>query len=114
MPGRHITNRQVASYLHARQRGCTQIKAANAADISERTGRGLDQGGQIKDVVAGWSEADVARHALAILPVRSGPGLEPLRVTPAVLERYAGNSRWVSQQRARLCSPSWLLRKRSE
>ena len=62
------------------------------------------------DVVAGWSEAEVARHALAILPVRSGPGLEPLRVTPAVLDRYAGNSRWVSQQRARLCSPSWLLR----
>ena len=62
------------------------------------------------DVVAGWSEAEVARHALAILPVRSGPGLEPLRVTPAVLERYVGNSRWVSQQRARLCSPSWLLR----
>ena len=46
MPGRHITNRQVASYMHARQRGCTQIKAANAADISERTGRGLDQGGR--------------------------------------------------------------------
>ena len=45
------------------------------------------------DVVAGWSEAEVARHALAILPVRSGPGLEPLRVTPAVLDRYAGNSR---------------------
>ncbi len=62
------------------------------------------------DVVAGWNDAEVARHALAILPVRSGPGLEPLRVTPAVLDRYAGNSRWVSQQRARLCSPSWLLR----
>ena len=57
------------------------------------------------DVVVDWSEAEVA-----ILPVRSGPDLEPLRVTPAVLERYAGNSRWVSQQRARLCSPSWLLR----
>lgn len=62
------------------------------------------------DVVASWSEAEVARHALAILPVRSGPGLEPLRVTSAVLERYAGNARWVSQQRARLSSPSWLLR----
>lgn len=46
MPGRHITNRQVASYMHARQRGCSQIKAANAADISERTGRGLDHGGR--------------------------------------------------------------------
>jgi len=46
MPGRHITNRQVASYMHARQRGCTQLKAADAADISERTGRGLDQGGR--------------------------------------------------------------------
>ncbi len=62
------------------------------------------------DVVADWSAAEVALHALAILPVRSGPGLEPLRVTPAVKERYAANSRWVSQQRARLCSPSWLLR----
>jgi hypothetical protein len=62
------------------------------------------------DVVAGWSEAEVARHALAILPVRSGPGLEPLRVTPAVLERYASNASWVLQQRGRLCSPSWLFR----
>lgn len=51
-----------------------------------------------------------AKHALAILPVRSGPGLEPLTVTPAVLERYAGNTRWLAQQRQRLLSPSWLLR----
>jgi hypothetical protein len=33
--------------------------------------------------VEGWSETEVARHALAVLPVRSGPGLEPLSVTPA-------------------------------
>jgi hypothetical protein len=46
MPGRHITNRQVATYMLERQRGCTQVKAANAADISERTARGLDQGGR--------------------------------------------------------------------
>ena len=44
------------------------------------------------DVVAAWSETEVARHALAVLPVRSGPGLEQLTVTPAVVERYAGNA----------------------
>ena len=62
------------------------------------------------DVVAGWTQHELAKHALAILPVRSGPGLEPLTVTPAVLERYAGNARWLAQQRVRLSSPSWLLR----
>jgi len=62
------------------------------------------------DLVAEWSAAEVARHALAVLPVRSGPALEPLTVTPAVVERYAGNARWVAQQRQRLASPSWLLR----
>lgn len=62
------------------------------------------------DVVAGWNQLQVARHALAILPIRSGPGLEPLAVTAAVLERYAGNEPWLAQQRQRLSSPSWLLR----
>lgn len=62
------------------------------------------------DVVAEWSAVEVARHALAVLPVRSGPGLEPLAVTPALVERYAGNARWIAQQRTRLRSPSWLLR----
>ena len=62
------------------------------------------------DVVAGWDQFQVARHALAILPVRSGPGLVPLAVTAAVLERYAGNETWLAQQRQRLSSPSWLLR----
>ena len=62
------------------------------------------------DVVAEWSPTDVARHALAVLPIRSGPALEPLAVTPAVIERYAGNARWLAEQRARLSSPSWLLR----
>ena len=62
------------------------------------------------DEVAGWSALEVAKHALAVLPVRSGPGLEPLAVTPDVLERYAGNAAWLAQQRLRLSSPSWLLR----
>ena len=62
------------------------------------------------DVVEGWSETEVARHALAVLPVRSGPGLEPLSVTPAVVARYADNKKWLAQQRVRLSSPSWLLR----
>jgi hypothetical protein len=61
-------------------------------------------------VVKGWSETEVARHALAVLPVRSGPGLEPLSVTPAVVARYADNRKWLAQQRIRLSSPSWLLR----
>ena len=62
------------------------------------------------DVVVGWSQLQVARHALSVLPIRSGPGLEPLAVTEAVLERYAGNEPWLAQQRQRLSSPSWLLR----
>jgi REP element-mobilizing transposase RayT len=62
------------------------------------------------DVVAGWSDAEVARHALAVLPVRSGPGLEPLAVTPALVARYAGQGAWIAEQRKRLSSPSWLLR----
>ena len=62
------------------------------------------------DVVKSWTNHDVARHALAVLPVRSGPGLEPLTVTAAVVERYAGNARWLALQRERLSSPSWLLR----
>lgn len=62
------------------------------------------------DVVQGWSRSEVARHALAVLPVRSGPGLEPLRVTSGLIERYAGNTTWLAKQRQRLASPSWLLR----
>lgn len=62
------------------------------------------------ELVEGWSEAEVVRHALAVMPEHSGPGLEPLRVAPAVLARYAGNAKWVSLQRKRLSSPSWLLR----
>ncbi|MEK7415874.1 MAG: hypothetical protein AAB263_21415 [Planctomycetota bacterium] len=62
------------------------------------------------DVVEGWSKTELARHALAVLPVRSGPSLEPLSVSPAVVERYADNAKWLAQQRLRLSSPSWLLR----
>ena len=62
------------------------------------------------EVVGGWAAREVARHALAVLPVRSGPSLEPLKVTPAVIERYAEDAGWVAQQRVRLSSPSWLLR----
>ncbi len=62
------------------------------------------------DVAEGWSAMEVTRHALAVLPVRSGPGMEPLSVTPALVERYSGNGRWIAQQRMRLRSPSWLLR----
>ena len=62
------------------------------------------------DVVAGWPAQEVARHAFAVLPVRSGPGIEPLTVTPAVIDRYADNARWVTEQRIRLSSPSWLMR----
>lgn len=62
------------------------------------------------DVVAGWTDPEVARHALAILPVRSGPGLEPLAVKPGVVELYASQATWLAEQRLRLSSPSWLLR----
>jgi REP element-mobilizing transposase RayT len=62
------------------------------------------------ETVAAWDAREVARRALAVLPIRSGPALEPLTVTPAMVNRYAGNARWVAQQRKRLSTPSWLLR----
>ena len=62
------------------------------------------------DVVADWSAIELARHALAVLPVRSGPGLEPLSVRSGLIARYADNGKWLAQQRTRLSSPSWLLR----
>ena len=62
------------------------------------------------DVVAAWSPIDVSRHALAVLPIRSGPALEPLTVTPTVIDRNAGDARWLAEQRARLSSPGWLQR----
>lgn len=62
------------------------------------------------DRVKAWSDAEVARHALAVLPVRSGPAMEPLAVTPAIIDRYSSNKRWLADQRERLSSPSWLLR----
>jgi len=46
MTGRHITDRQVARYMHARQAGHSQTKAADGADLSERTARALDHGGR--------------------------------------------------------------------
>lgn len=46
MPGNHITNRQVARYMNARNIGCSQIKSADGADISIRTARRLDGGGR--------------------------------------------------------------------
>ena len=68
----------------------------------------------LPDVVAGWPAQEVARHALAVFPVRckgrSGPSSEPMTVTPAVVDRYADHARWVAEQRLRLSSPSWLMR----
>lgn len=46
MPGKHITNRQVAHYMSARQAGRTQLQAANTADISKWTGGRLDRTGR--------------------------------------------------------------------
>ena len=37
-------------------------------------------------------------------------GLKPLKVTPAMVADYAEHAKWLAQQRARLSSPSWLLR----
>jgi hypothetical protein len=62
------------------------------------------------DIVAGWDARTVARHALAVLPVRSGPGMESLSVTSVVVDRYADDAAWIAEQRERLSSPSWLLR----
>ena len=41
------------------------------------------------DIVTGWDDRTVARHAMAVLPVRSGPGMEPLGVTGTLVERDA-------------------------
>lgn len=46
MPGRHITDRQVARYMNARHIGHSQIRSADGADISERTARTLDHVGR--------------------------------------------------------------------
>lgn len=46
MPGKHITNRQVARYMDERQIGRNQIQSADSADISTRTARRLDGGGR--------------------------------------------------------------------
>ena len=62
------------------------------------------------DVAAQWDAVSVARHAFAVLPPRSGPALEPPTVTAALVDRYAGNASWVTQQRTRLSSASCLLR----
>lgn len=46
MPGKHITNRQVARYMNERQIGRNQTQSADSADISTRTARRLDGGGR--------------------------------------------------------------------
>jgi len=46
MPGKHITNRQVAHYMDARRIGRSQHQSADSADISTRTARRLDGGGR--------------------------------------------------------------------
>jgi hypothetical protein len=46
MPGKHTTDRQVARYMNARQADRTQTQSADAAGISERTGRHLDHHGR--------------------------------------------------------------------
>lgn len=46
MPGKHITNRQVARYMNERQIGRNQSQSADSADISTRTARRLDGGGR--------------------------------------------------------------------
>ena len=46
MPGKHITNRQVAHYMNSRDAGRSQLQAANVADISKRTGGRLDRSGR--------------------------------------------------------------------
>jgi len=46
MPGKHITNRQVARYMDARRIGRNQTMSADGADISIRTARRLDGAGR--------------------------------------------------------------------
>jgi hypothetical protein len=46
MPGKHITNRQVARYMDARRIGRNQTLSADGADISTRTARRLDGAGR--------------------------------------------------------------------
>jgi hypothetical protein len=46
MPGKHITNRQVARYMDERHIGRNQVQSADSADFSTRTARRLDGGGR--------------------------------------------------------------------
>jgi putative transposase len=62
------------------------------------------------DRVATWDDATLARHALSVMPARSGLDRAPLPLSPEVVARHAGNAAWVAQQRERLGSASWLLR----
>ena len=62
------------------------------------------------DRVAGWDAETVARHALAVMPARTGFDRSALPVSPEVVARHASQEGWVAQQRERLSTPSWLIR----
>ena len=62
------------------------------------------------DRVAGWDAVTVARHALAVMPARTGLDRSALPVSPEVVARHASQEGWVAQQRERLSTPSWLMR----
>jgi hypothetical protein len=46
LPGKRITQRQESLYMSTRQSGKSQEMAAAKADISERSGRRIEQGGR--------------------------------------------------------------------
>lgn len=62
------------------------------------------------DRVAGWDDETVTRHALAVMPARTGLDRSAVPVSPEVVARYANHADWVAQQRERLSTPSWLMR----
>ncbi len=62
------------------------------------------------DRVLGWDAETVTRHALAVMPARTGLDRSALVVLPEVVARHASQEGWVAQQRERLSTPSWLMR----
>ncbi|RPI85331.1 MAG: hypothetical protein EHM42_06790, partial [Planctomycetaceae bacterium] len=62
------------------------------------------------DVVANWSDEDVARRWYQLCPVRREPGGAPVEPTAADLGLIVNNSDRLAEIRLRLSSVSWLMR----
>ena len=62
------------------------------------------------DMVAGWSDDEVARRWYRLCPVRREPGGAPQEPTRIDLDRIIGDASRLAEIRLRLSSVSWLMR----